>query len=633
MRRSICYCDPNYAIAGETRTWRFVHTTPMDLPKGTTIKFDLNSEGRPFDWQLPTVNSTKANTIWAELPNNKTIKPKVKESVIPQFEFTLPCDIKVGENFIIAIGTTLQDQDKKGNTCQTFVERKKLFYLYIDPKGKGDYKEAEQFHIDIRGNELKNLKIITPSFVTRNKRFDVIVRFEDEFGNLTNNAPTDTLIDLSYEHLRENLSWKLFVPETGFITLPNLYFNEPGIYKIQLRNLKTNSNFLSPPIKCFADSEMNLFWGVLHGESNRVDSSDNIENFLRFSRDETSYQFISTSTFDCEKETPNDLWKSINQKISDFNEEDRFVSFLGFQWIGTPGEEGARQFIYLKDNKPILRKKDLKSNSLKKIYKTHNPKDLLSIPVFTMGKNSEYNFADYNPEFERVIEIYNAWGSSECLEKDGNIYPIKGEAISSKEGSIREALNNNCRFGFIAGGYDDRGIYSTFYDSNQEQYTPGLTAIIAKNHSRESLFNALYNRKCYATTGEKMIIGFYIADEFMGSELNTYKKPGLQYNRYISGFAIGTKKIKTVEIIRNSKVITSFQPHENSFDFQFDDTEPLDEIAFEAKGEKPAFVYYYLRVTQEDGNTAWASPIWIDIITEEIAIKNNKKPKKTKSSK
>ena len=32
--------------------------------------------------------------------------------------------------------------------------------------------------------------------------------------------------------------WKLFIPETGFITLPNLYFNEPGVYKIQLKNLK-----------------------------------------------------------------------------------------------------------------------------------------------------------------------------------------------------------------------------------------------------------------------------------------------------------------------------------------------------------------------------------------------------------
>ena len=78
-----------------------------------------------------------------------------------------------------------------------------------------------------------------------------IVRFEDEFGNLTNNAPEDTLIELSHEHLRENLNWKLFVPETGFISLPNLYFNEAGIYTIQLVNSKTKEIFRSAPISVF----------------------------------------------------------------------------------------------------------------------------------------------------------------------------------------------------------------------------------------------------------------------------------------------------------------------------------------------------------------------------------------------
>ena len=35
--------------------------------------------------------------------------------------------------------------------------------------------------------------------VTKNQRFDVIVRFEDAFGNLTGNAPEGTLIEFSYE--------------------------------------------------------------------------------------------------------------------------------------------------------------------------------------------------------------------------------------------------------------------------------------------------------------------------------------------------------------------------------------------------------------------------------------------------
>src|SRR5206468_9855592 len=136
-------------------------------------------------------------------------------------------------------------------------------------------KEQEIFHLDVRGHKLKTLRIIAPSLITRNRRFDVIVRFEDMFGNLTSNAPEGTLIELSYEHLRENLNWKLFVPETGFIALPSLYFNEPGIYRIQLRNLKSKESFFSPPIKCLPEAGLSLFWGLLHGESDRVKSGEN----------------------------------------------------------------------------------------------------------------------------------------------------------------------------------------------------------------------------------------------------------------------------------------------------------------------------------------------------------------------
>ena len=56
MRRSICYCEPNMALAGDTSTWRFIYTTASQLPKGTKLRFDLQSKGRPADWQVPHTN-------------------------------------------------------------------------------------------------------------------------------------------------------------------------------------------------------------------------------------------------------------------------------------------------------------------------------------------------------------------------------------------------------------------------------------------------------------------------------------------------------------------------------------------------------------------------------------------------
>lgn len=620
MRRSICFTEPNMALAGDVSTWKFSYTSATSLPKGTKLKFDLLTKGRDLDWQVPQANpKDKKNLIWGVMPDGKVVNARALEdsdSIVPTFEFTLPSEVKSGDTFSIFIGTTDKNKDVNGNRAQTNIQRRRPFHLFIDPKGKGDYREPEVFSLDVRGGKLSNIRIVVPSIVSKNKRFDVMVRFEDLFGNLTSNAPEGTLIELSYEHLRENLSWRLFVPETGFINLPNLYFNEPGIYKIQLKNAQTGEKFYSAPIKCFSENDKNMYWGLLHGESERVDSTENIESCLRHFRDERSLQFFATSSFESVEETSNDIWKTISAQVAEFNEEGRFTTFLGFQWFGSETDEGLRQIIYAKDSKPILRKKDTKTNILKKIYKSHTPKEILSIPSFTMGKGFQTNFKDYSPDFERVVEIYNAWGSSECTVKEGNLRPIridgKKGVLETDEGSIRKALNRNCRFGFVAGGLDDRGIFNEFYESDQVQYSPGLTAILAPEQSRDTLFQALYNRSCYATTGERIIIGFAIAGAHMGKELNTKAKPGLVFNRHITGYVAGTSNIKEITIIRNGVAIHTIHPKDYYLDFTFDDTEPLAKILLDSPDDRPPFVYYYLRVLQADGHIGWSSPIWID---------------------
>ena len=619
MRRSICVCEPNVILAGSTGNWSFIYTTASHLPKGTKLRFNIDSYGENLQWQIPQTNLKKnENLIWAEFNEKKFGAKEVEspEKKTSAFEFTLPMEVKQGESFTITMGTPDSDPKTKGNSAQKTTQRKRPFTLSIDPKGKGDYKDTETFYLDVRGNRLTSLRVVAPSLVSRNKRFDMIVRFEDEYGNLTANAPEGTLIDLSYEHLRENLNWKLFIPETGFIALPNLYFNEPGIYRIQLRNQNTKEIFFSPPIKCLNETPLNLFWGNFHAESERVSSRDNAESLLRHMRDEKAYQFFATSCFETEKETPNEMWKSIGNQISEFNEESRFVAFQGFIWAGEPKEEGLRQFIYSKDNKPILRFKESKNNSLKKIYKINNSKELLSIPMMTMGKKMCYNFADFDPEFEKVVEIYNSWGSSECLKKEGNEFPISGgkQGISeTAEGSILKALNSGHRFGFVAGGKDYRAVFSDLRENGQTEYTPGLTAVLAKEHNRSSLFDALQHRSCYATTGARIVLGFEIAGFGMGDEVDTKTRPGLKMNRHIRAYAIGTAPIKEVVLIRNGKVLKEFHPNENNWEEAIDDMDPIEKVTLEPNKNNPPFVYYYLKVTQEDGHVAWSSPIWVDV--------------------
>lgn len=623
MRRSICSAKPSVALAGQTGIWRFIYTPSTNLPAKTLLKFDINSTGSDIEWEIPQTNArSKNNLIWLNLPSGETLfaKPIEDSEGYRQFEFSLPKEISAGEELIFQIGTNdPANAQEKGNRCQSHVQRRRPFYLYIDPKGKGEYsKEPEVFSLDVRGNKLENIRVIGPSITHKNQRFDLILRFEDKHGNLTGNAPEGTLVELTYDRLRENLNWKVFVPETGFLTLPNLYFNEEGIYRIKLKNLNTKQEFISPPIQCYLNESDQLFWGLLHSESRRFRGAENVENALRNFRDDKALHFYATSVPEDEKETSNDDWKLIGSQVAQFNEEERFVSMLGFEWLGEPKTEGCRLLIYPKDNKPLLRTRDPKSNSLKKIYRMHRPKELLSIPSLTMGKGYSFDFENFNPLFERVVEIYNAWGSSECSKKKGNPRPIQGSGRKGitevEEGSIRKALDKNHRFGFVAGGLDTRGAFKDFAESGQTEYSPGATAIFSADYSREALFNALYNRRCYATTGARILVSFNIANQPLGSEISTKDKPGLIYNRHITASIAGTCKITEVLIIRNGVELKTLTPNEDHVKIAYDDPAPLAENLLKSRGEDSDFAYYYLRITQEDGEIAWVTPIWIDYV-------------------
>lgn len=623
MRRAFCYCEPTTAVAGEVNTWSFIYTTGSNLPKGTKLKFDLLSKGRSIDWETPSANLKEGNNlIYGVTERGKVVTAKEinsPQSVIPQFEFTLPEPVPAEHSFTIIIGSPKPDGPsarKYGTRAQTSSQRRRTFALFVDPSGKGHYDEPEMFTMDVKGDKLHTIRVMTPSFVSKNKRFDVVVRFEDEHGNLTSNAPEDTLIELSHENLRENLSWKLFVPETGFLTLPNLYFNEAGVYTIVLKNAKTGKTFNAPPIKCFAETDLSLFWGLLHGESERYDSTENIESCFRHFRDERSLAFYGISSFENQEETPQEVWKQVSQNVSDFDENERFTTFLGFQYSGTPGSEGLHQIIFAKEGKALPRKKDVKYNTLSKLQKSFAPKEIISIPSFTMGNGLHYNFKEFSPEYERVVEIYNAWGSSECTAKEGNNIPIQANGKKGcnavPEGAIQKALLKNLRFGFVAGGLDDRGVYANFYEGDQEQYSPGLTGVICKEHTRQAIFDAIYNRSCYGTTGPRIILGLFVTGAGMGSEISTGDRPGLRINRHITGYAVGTDKLAQVEIIRNGIVIHTIKPNDYHCEFVFDDSDPLEKSTVNAHDKKPPFLFYYLRVSQEDGHMAWSSPIWID---------------------
>lgn len=134
-------------------------------------------------------------------------------------------------------------------------------------------------------------------------------------------------------------------------------------------------------------------------------------------------------------------------------------------------------------------------------------------------------------------------------------------------------------------------------DSHQMEHgvEGGIVAVYTPTHDREGIWDAMYDRRTYGTTGARILVSFKANGHMMGSELTL--RQGEKACFEIS--VLGTKPVK-VDLIRNNQVLQSWEPGSERCDVSIEDC---------GTGSSD---WYYVRVTQPDDHMAWASPIWID---------------------
>ena len=207
------------------------------------------------------------------------------------------------------------------------------------------------------------------------------------------------------------------------------------------------------------------------------------------------------------------------------------------------------------------------------------------------------SWTEVNDNLENVVEIYSSHGSSESMK--GNFRPL----VNNKEkGSVIWALNNGFRLGFIGGGddhYSHPGCPVRQYKMKNLvpilRYKPGIAAIFSDKLDSKNLIQSLNQRKCYATTGERMWLKIKIDSALMGQIIEVNKSP------VIIVTVCGTNKLESVELLKNGKVVAIRVPTNDRVKFAYEDTDLK-------KGNN---AYYYIRATQFDGERGWTSPIWV----------------------
>ena len=198
-----------------------------------------------------------------------------------------------------------------------------------------------------------------------------------------------------------------------------------------------------------------------------------------------------------------------------------------------------------------------------------------------------------NREVVRLVEMVQTRGCFEAEETDAR-WRIWDGGLG---GSVRTALARGYRLGFV-GGTDNHSGWPT----RKGDGFCGLTAIQAPALKWQSLFGALHARRCYATTGARIVADVTLNGAPMGSELTL--EPGAE--RRLRVRIRGTAPLECVQAIHCGHLLAELPVAADSPDL---DAEWVDD----RPGRPLEDVYYYLRARQRDGECLWTSPFWIDL--------------------
>lgn len=225
--------------------------------------------------------------------------------------------------------------------------------------------------------------------------------------------------------------------------------------------------------------------------------------------------------------------------------------------------------------------------------------DAITIPHHPSATSHPLTWDVYSPKYDRLVEVYSCWGSSEYYGD----YP-RGVSDRYRGLYVREALNRGYRMGLIASsdGHDGHpGNAQSPYHKHHHTFHPlgsGWIAVLSPALTRNDVFDSMYSRRCYGTTGVPIVLDFRINGDPMGSELQISKGEPVSLDVYLKG----TNGIDHVRIVKNGRVVQHI-PGYGEWEMAF---EWLDEKRGESVTD-----YYYIRVVQKDMESAWSSPIWV----------------------
>ncbi len=508
-----------------------------------------NYEWQPGDPSLPLVIMPSFGHGWRVYSNIHIAKVTIEEEIVSVSN----CMGKefLGDALDIAASETAGE-------AQIFILNHTLFVLYVDFHTKNYSVKLAFFN----NNAFVDIPLSVDEVL---KREHINFRLNEECLELSLLNPGEDLKDYSLDLS----SYKGQVPE--FIKTC-----EYNITQLVKTPCYTEEKRIT---EVFGGEPLQLFWGDLHMHSNISECSKHtrfhcteVEEKHRFSRDVGGLDFCLLTDHDSMNQYE---WLQTKQ-YADFNNiEGSFVSFLGLEWTCTHDPNtsiGHYNILYLDDgiNLPVK----YEYPSIEDVWNTLKVGEAMTIPHHTGELQHLHDWKFYNSEFERLVEVYQVRGSYEYDECEFN--PIDYGRPTKMGSSVQAGLKRGYKFGFTSGG-EHEGV--------------GITGVYAKSLTRKDIFDALYERRTFGTTSEKLSLSYFADNTCMGGET----KKG---TKHIHGSLNLTDPLEYIKLVTNLEEI--------------DITAATTSCNFSATIDLSNVDWAYIRIKQKDSNIAWSSPIFFD---------------------
>lgn len=376
-------------------------------------------------------------------------------------------------------------------------------------------------------------------------------------------------------------------------------WKKPGFHFIKLTEPTSGVIVYSNPVYVTEKAPENrIVWGDPHWQTFFSDGIRIPEELYAFARDEAFLDFGAIS--DHMEAVTDRQWEYFKAVANDYNEPKHFVTLLGMEW--THRQAGHRNIYYRGDEGPVFRSNDPEFNTLDKLWKgldclIQNPQEVVAIPHHTSNKMMGCDWSlGWNSKYEKAVEIYSAWGNSECHKNDGNSRPILACEGEVEGKHVRDALKAGYRMGFIGGGdiHDGRpgdclAPLQPEVAGYKELYPQGLTAASVPSLTRENVFDAIRDGNTYATTHRRIFM------EVKKSDTNGKLKINIK--------TASEDGIKDVKLILNGDEIETLYPNDAPKVL-------IREISIDKMNNSD---YCYIRTTTQDGDMAWSTPLYGEV--------------------